>query len=62
MIQKSLFEGNGVTSLSVVEGEEDLQLRPGMNINAPPSDGRCDCCGRHLSELKPFGKAVEPSG
>jgi hypothetical protein len=60
MMQKSLFEGNRVTSLLIVEGEEDLKLKPGININAPPGDGRCDCCRRHLSELKPFGKAGDP--
>jgi hypothetical protein len=59
-MQKTFFEGNGITSLLVVEGEEDLKLRPGINLNAPPSDGRCDCCKRHLSELKPYGKAGDP--
>ena len=59
-MEKVLFEGNGVTSLLIVEGEEDLKLRPGININAPPSEGRCDGCGRHLSQLKPFGKAGDP--
>lgn len=29
-------------------------------INPPPRDGRCECCGRHASELKPFGKAGDP--
>jgi hypothetical protein len=24
------------------------------------SDVSCDCCGRHLSELKPYGKAGDP--
>ena len=31
-----------------------------MNINSPPRDGRCDCCGRHISELKPFGGPGDP--
>ena len=59
-MQKTLFEENGITSLLRVDGDEDLKLRPGININAPPSEGRCHCCGRHLSELKPFGKAGDP--
>jgi hypothetical protein len=21
---------------------------------------RCDCCGKHMSELKPYGKAGDP--
>jgi hypothetical protein len=56
-----LFKGNGITSLGSVDGEEDLKPIPGkININPPPSNGRCDGCGRHLSELKPFGKAGDP--
>jgi hypothetical protein len=35
--------------------EEDLKLSPKfMYINPPPDDGRCDCCEKHLNELKPF--------
>jgi hypothetical protein len=59
-MQKSLFEGNGITSLLIVDGEEDLKPKGGININPPPADGRCDGCGRYLSELKPFGKAGDP--
>jgi hypothetical protein len=29
-------------------------------IKPPPSNIRCDCCGKHISELKPFGKAGDP--
>jgi len=29
-------------------------------INPPPSDAKCECCGKHISELKPFGKAGDP--
>lgn len=45
-----------IRNLGSISKEEDLKLRPGININPPPSDGRCDCCGRHLSKLKSFGK------
>ena len=38
-----------------VEKPEDLELRSGLYINPPPLDGRCECCGKHISELKPFG-------
>jgi hypothetical protein len=55
-----LFESNGITSLGSVGGAEDLKPRPGLNINPPPEDGRCYGCGRHLSQLKPFGKAGDP--
>ena len=29
-------------------------------INPPPSDRRCECCGKLADELKPFGKAGDP--
>ena len=29
-------------------------------INPPPHDACCECCGKHISELKPFGKAGDP--
>ena len=55
-----LFEGNGVTSLLSVDGEEDLKPKAGINMNPPPEVERCSYCGRHISELKPFGKAGDP--
>ena len=55
------FKNESCISLGTVEGEEDLKPISGRwNINAPPEDGRCDCCGKPLSELKPFGKAGDP--
>jgi hypothetical protein len=60
MDNKLLINGNNVISLSFIENEDDLKGRPGMNINPPPEDGRCQCCGRHISELAPFGKAGDP--
>ena len=29
-------------------------------INPPPEDMKCECCNKHISELKPFGKAGDP--
>ena len=40
--------------------EDDLKPKPGISINPPPSDGRCDCCGRSIGELKPFGGPGDP--
>ena len=34
--------------------------KPRILINPPPRDARCECCGRHASELKPFGGAGDP--
>jgi hypothetical protein len=56
-----LFVRNGSLTVGSVENEQDLL--PGKRIaliNGPPDDRRCDCCGRHISELKPFGKAGDP--
>ncbi|NIO22250.1 MAG: hypothetical protein GTN76_16370 [Candidatus Aenigmarchaeota archaeon] len=55
-----MIKGNGVTSMGSIDGWSDLRPRPGFNINPPPADGRCECCGRSLDELKPFGKAGDP--
>ena len=29
-------------------------------INPPPKDKCCECCGRDIKNLKPFGKAGDP--
>jgi hypothetical protein len=34
--------------------------KPKIYINPPPRDLCCECCGRHISELKPFGGAGDP--
>ena len=57
---KALFKGNGCFSLGSVENEGDLKPRPGININPPPVEGRCQCCHKHISELKPFGGPGDP--
>ena len=58
---RKLIKTNRTFRLKYVENEEDLKpIRGGININPPPPDGRCDCCGRHMSELTPFGKAGDP--
>jgi hypothetical protein len=55
------LEENGCISLSSIDSEQDLVPRVGViNLNPPPKDGRCECCGRHISELKPFGRARHP--
>ena len=58
---ETFFDDNGIYSLVTVNCEEDIKARPGqISLNPPPDDGRCHCCGRHISELKPFGKAGDP--
>jgi hypothetical protein len=55
-----MLKVNSIMNLDRICGEDDLQPRPGININPPPEDGRCECCGLHISQLKPFGKAGDP--
>jgi hypothetical protein len=57
---RHLAPGKGGIRVGSIESEADLNLRPGVNINPPPRDGKCQCCGRHISELKPYGKAGDP--
>ena len=56
---KVMLEASGVSILEGVDTEEDLKRRAGIecSINPPPEDRRFECCGRRVSELKPFGKA-----
>ena len=44
------------------EQEEEIEVarKRRFQLNAPSSDLRCDCCDKHVSELKPFGKAGDP--
>jgi hypothetical protein len=56
-----ILQNDVCISLGSIDSEEDLKPRQGLiSINPPPPDGRCQCCGRHLNELKPFGKAGDP--
>jgi hypothetical protein len=59
-MSEKLIQGNGITSLGSVDCQEDLEPLPGININPPRRDGRCNCCGRHICELKPFGGPGDP--
>ena len=40
--------------------EEELNQIGRFYINPPPEDGRCELCGRHISELKPFRDPDHP--
>lgn len=47
-------------SLGAISKKADLKLSHRFPINPPPEDGCCDVCGRHMSELKPFGGPGDP--
>jgi len=49
-----LIKEEGICSLYTVTSESDLNSGPGVNLNPPPENGCCECCGRQISELKPF--------
>ena len=34
--------------------------KPVIHINPPPSSARCECCLRHISEIKAFGGKGDP--
>jgi len=47
----------------VTEGEKEMSnsIKPEqIIINGPPRDDRCQCCGKHISELKPYGGPGDP--
>lgn len=45
--------------ISFVKARE-LQKKMRREINASRRKAQCDCCGRQLNELKPYGKAGDP--
>jgi hypothetical protein len=56
-----LLKNNACISLVAVSKEEDLTpTSHRFVINPPPKDGRCEVCGRHMSELRPFGGPGDP--
>lgn len=60
-MSEKILSNNSCISLGSIDGEADLKPRPGViNINPPPQGGRCDCCGKHIRELKPFGGPGDP--
>lgn len=55
------MEERKVQILDTVNNQEDLKRPTGtIRINPPPEDGRCEVCGRHINELKPFGGRSNP--
>lgn len=55
-----LFQEDWVISLGAIGKEENWKQTGCFIINPPPPDGRCEVCGRHLRELKPFGGPGDP--
>lgn len=47
-------------SIDKAKYEDFLKFEPGEDIYPPLRDGRCDCCGKHVRELKPFGGPGDP--
>lgn len=55
-----LIQDGNCISLGSIDSEEDVKPRNGsININPPPSDDRCDCCGRDVNDLKPFDETED---
>jgi hypothetical protein len=59
MIGRSSLEGTLISQGAVCK-EEELNQIGRFRINPPPEDGRCEVCGRHISELKPFRDPNDP--
>lgn len=59
-METKVIDNIGFICFDNMLSKEDLKLCPRMSITPPPPGPRCDCCGRHISELKPFGKAGDP--
>ncbi len=57
MSEKKIYS---LKELDRVKYEDYLNLKPGEKIYPPLSDFRCDCCKKHILELKPFGGPGDP--
>lgn len=57
---KAFIDNGKVLSLMAISREEDLKRDGRIALNPPPHDGRCQVCGRHLSEVEPFGGPGDP--
>ena len=53
-------EKNNVPVLSSISGEDDLEPRPGIITYPLPEYARCHCCGKNISELKPYDNPEYP--
>ena len=57
------FTDRDGTFIVAIHCEEDLKLSPKLKqIAPPPADGRCECCGKHITELEPFSVVGHPWG
>lgn len=45
------------TKEKILDALEDKKT---ISINPPPQNGKCECCGKNIKDLKPFGKAGDP--
>jgi hypothetical protein len=59
MLRKRI-DHDGAMILKSISSEEDLKIKGRININPPPENGRCECCGKHIRELKPFVDTKHP--
>ncbi len=55
-----IFDNGKCISMGAVSKEDDLSQKGRISVNPPPADGRCYVCGKHMSELKPFGGPGDP--
>jgi hypothetical protein len=46
--------------LDRVKYEDYLNIKPGERIYPPLDDFKCNCCKRHILELRPFGGPGDP--
>lgn len=45
------------TKQEILDALEDKKK---ISINPPPQSGNCECCGKNIKDLKPFGKEGDP--
>jgi hypothetical protein len=54
------FKHETISNIEDQAAMDEENIPSKININSSPEDRWCDCCGRHVSKLTPFGKAGDP--
>ena len=51
-MNKKILRNSNVVSLGNILKQKELNQTQRFNMNLPPEDGCCNCCDRHVKELK----------
>ncbi len=59
-MKTKLIDNDDIENFETTTKEKEIEGKTNINLNPSLEDRWCDCCGRHINELTPFGKAGDP--